>query len=89
MEIEPDRVGDPVQEAEVNIRVRPCPCCGGRKIHAGHTSAMSMGVECDGCGLNVCRAVPSKAIRGIRTEKQMDNYLLKKAVEAWNRRVKA
>lgn len=71
------------------IQVRPCPCCGGRRIRAGHMSAMSLGIECAGCGLNVSRTVPHKATRGIRTMEQMDDHLLKRAVEVWNRRVKA
>jgi hypothetical protein len=70
------------------LLAKPCPCCGGRGFRAGHLSAMSLGIECSGCGLNIYRTVPFKAIRGIRTINQIDRYLLDKAIEAWNRRAK-
>jgi hypothetical protein len=52
---------------------------------------MSMGVTCElyagGCGLNVCRTLPDRMPRGLKTLKEVDRFLLEKAIKVWNRRV--
>lgn len=74
---------------------KPCPCCGNQNLYTGHLEATQLGVWCFGmvegkligCGLQIHRSVPETWPKGVQTLKQLDAYLLEKAVAAWNKRV--
>lgn len=64
------------------VYVKPCPCCGGDDIYLGFHSAISMGVNCRDCGLNVHRTFPD----GWSAKVDIELVTLRKAAVVWNRR---
>lgn len=68
----------------------PCPCCGNKKLYTGPIMAMTQGIECmpylKGCGLQLGRVYPMAMPRGVKDLKGLNEYLLRKAILAWNRR---
>lgn len=49
-----------VTQVVMRVMLLGCPCCGCESIHAGHTSAQSQGVKCNGCGLEMSRWYPDE-----------------------------
>lgn len=78
----------------------PCPCCGSVKLDVGSQGAMLYGIRCidteailqdkkkHGCGLSLVRSTPGRYPPGTKTLEEVGLWTLKRAVEAWNRRVK-
>jgi hypothetical protein len=72
------------------IKPLPCPCCGNTNLYTGKTMSVTLGVECnlymDGCGLSIGRVYPKRMPRGVKDLKGLDEVMLKRAIQAWNRR---
>lgn len=78
--------------------LKPCPCCGNKKLYIGHLMAMVLGVKCErprGCGLEVGRQIPDRWPAKLKSPKDpdgwmrlLDAYTLKQAIKVWNRRTK-
>ncbi len=75
----------------MKVEVKPCPLCG-REPYIGHTSASTMGVECNSCGLSLSRRFPlyiPKKCMGKTAKISMLNvekHTLLIAIKKWNRR---
>jgi len=65
----------------------PCPFCGSSNIEAGVESSSSYHVRCYGCG---ARTKPMNLPSYWDCDKygDVEDHLIKKAVKAWNKRVK-
>lgn len=70
----------------------PCPTCGGTKLHVGHLTAYTFGVECLDCGLKLGREIPDdwpKDISKYSAEDKMrvvEVRTTNSAIRAWNNR---
>lgn len=73
--------------AQKTPKLKPCPCCGNKQFYTGHTSSCNVGIICNECGLRISRPYPPEMPNGVGSLKKLDEFLLKGAAEAWNRRV--
>lgn len=67
--------------------LKPCPCCGATQFYTGHTTSCAVGIICNECGLQISRVYPPEMPKGARSLSDLDQYLMDRAAEAWNRRV--
>jgi len=78
------------KKAGKKLKVLPCPCCGNENLYVGKLMSVTLGVECnralDGCGISLGRVYPRRMPKGLKTLEELDRYMLKQAVRAWNRR---
>ena len=74
----------------VEVQLKPCPCCGNRDLYIGHESCDTMAVVCwghgGGCGLRLPVCYPD-TLKKAKTLEQVSEDCLMKAAKLWNRRV--
>jgi len=74
-----------VQEINRNLELKPCPCCGGVKLYSGPATALTYGIKCTACGVEVAKDIPDRVPKG----KDFVKVTLESAAAAWNKRVTA
>lgn len=79
------------------MNVKPCPCCGNTDLYTACLGAMRFGVKClsfddkgniSGCGLEMGKTIPDRRPKGCKTLKDTENWTLRQAIAAWNKRAK-
>lgn len=70
----------------IEVELSPCPFCGSKKLFAGWTSAQSLGVKCEKCGVELDYYIPNRYPKGCKAIEDVYEYTFMKSINAWNRR---
>lgn len=81
-----------MKRRQIEVQVKPCPCCGLDEPDVGVISAQSYGVKCHGCGLSLSMYTPDKWPKGVYKKSlsgeenimRLHEWVVNQAVIAWN-----
>ncbi len=71
---------------ELEVRVRPCPFCGGVNLDVGPAGALLVGVKCRSCRAQIKRPVSDEIVPKGLSHFNRVAYATLEAIQCWNRR---